>query len=212
MGVLAWWLIGLVAYLSAPKSAKASPTHTPIQQQQSASASGSSTVTQNQAGRDINQAGRDIVINNLGPAETLPGTDVTERQVREAFPFGYVIFSQRDGKWTYSPLPSDKMQFSGDWNRVTIGVDFEHRVVRWSIPDINSTNTGIQVISGRAVQDIPLDTTNIYALRFILIEGQPILCMATLSEDQRFPVFVLGARILSHEEAAAGQFRASWRR
>jgi hypothetical protein len=201
VGVLAWWGVGLVAYLTAPRTVASS---TPSMQQ-SATASGGSTITQNQAGHDI-------VINSLAPSETVPGTNVTERQLREAFPFGYVIFSQRDGKWTYSPLPSDKMQYTGDWDKVAIGIDFEHGGVRWIVPDFNSTNTNIKLTAGRITADVPLNPKQITIVRAFVFGNQAILCVATLSDNQRFPVFVLGFRIVSEDETKSGKLDAPWTR
>src|ERR1051326_1161388 len=91
------------------------------------SKSGTSTTTQTATASDgstVNQAGHDIVINNLASSDTIPGTKITEKNLREVFPFGYAIFSFRDGRWTYSPLPSDKMQWSADWENLQIIPDF----------------------------------------------------------------------------------------
>ena len=210
VGVLLWWGVGLVAYLTAPRTA-ASPTPAPSTQQ-SATASGGSTITQNQAGRDINEAGRDIVINNLAPTETIPGTNVTEQQVRDFFPYGYVIFSFRDGNWTYSPLPSDKMQFTADWSKVTIIPNFGTGEAKWEVPDVKSTNTSVHLQGYSFGQDnVPLNPNQFWIMQGLVFSGQPVPVMGTLSDNQRFPVFVLGFRTFPHARLREGSIvRPPW--
>ena len=215
-GLVLWWAFGLFVTAATARSqavTQAQQSPTPIVQQsagpgstqQQANVSGGSTNIQ--AGRDAN-----VTINRAAPNETIPGTNATEQQIRDTFPFGYVIFSQRGGQWTYSPLPSDKMQFEGDWAHVSIIIDFPAKIVRWSLPEFRSTNTNLQFTNLR-VDNYPVALDRkVHVLALILVRGQPMLCTATLSENQRFPVFVLGARILSEQEIQAREFDAPWSR
>lgn len=209
VGMLGWWLIGLVAYLSTPKTARgidAERSPVPVINQ-SATASGGST---------INQAGRDnitININRGTSQEVIEGTNVTNAQLKSAFPFGYVVFSSRDGRWQYSPLPSDKMEYTADWGKVRITPNFVKKIMKWTIPELNSTNLPTAQIISSDVENaaIPLNEKEICRLAgFINILDQPQICLGTLNDNQKVPVFVLGFRILSEEESNSGCFAAPW--
>jgi hypothetical protein len=142
IGMLAWWGIGLTAYLTAPRKAdKSSETqHAGITQ--SATASGGSTITPqvkesatasstgaiNQAGRDINignQAGRDI---NIGISESTMLTllkdkaNARDRELAHKYPLGCVLLGVlSDGKVVYEPGPhSVKLDRN---NKIAISID-----------------------------------------------------------------------------------------
>jgi len=92
------------------------------------------------------------------------------------------------------------MQWAADWDKLRIIPDFIKKSVWWEIPNLRSTNTKIQVHNGYIGQEVPIDTKQFWVLQAIVFAGQPMLMVGTLSDDQRYPVFVLGFRIISDTE------------
>jgi hypothetical protein len=64
----------------------------------------------------------------------IEGTEVTHAQLKKLFPFGYVVYSFKEGKETYDPRPGDRMKFKFDLDAVKITPDFSSKTVLWELP------------------------------------------------------------------------------
>jgi hypothetical protein len=117
-GVLIWWGIGLVAYLSGPKSnAQAQPQPTPVVQQSMGNVSGGSTV---------NQAGGNITINQGVSEETLQAAIrdkglAMHRELSAKYPAGYVILGMANGK-IIKDIKLTKLSIETDWDQWEISL------------------------------------------------------------------------------------------
>ena len=176
IAICAWWLFGLLISLSQPPKTtqKESSTSQPTPLQTSTPVPTSSR------------------------PESVPSTGIPYAKLEALFPFGYVVFLMGKGKHTYEPEPSEKLRWIADWSKVEIIPDFSKRTVRWNIPSLSSTTTAhhLQVLRQQTGGMYPLDTKRIFAIKSMYVENEPLIWVGTLSDDQRFPIFVLGFRIL----------------
>lgn len=141
-------------------------------------------------------------------ADTIRGTKFTHEQLEENFPFGYVVFRLADAKWIYEPDQS-LLEKHIDWAKVAITPDFSKKTVDWYIPHLNLTWTRFNIRLANIGASV---TTPMTIGRFHYFEpvrfggvnqGEPAMCLGTLSDNQLHPVFVLGFRIPSQKGPSA---------
>jgi hypothetical protein len=139
----------------------------------------------------------------------IPGTRATHAQMRDTFPFGYAIFSERDGRWSYDGRPSNKYQWSGNWSLVKITPDFSRKYVRWEIPSITAIKSGLRGANEYSNNWVVFSAPIILNVRILVenpacpcFDNEPCLWVCTLGDDQRFPVFSLGFRISDKDRKA----------
>ena len=134
IAVATWWLFGLLVTLATPQSPtqdaspaqSASPSSpaTPQNIQQSAIASGSST---------INQAGRDVVINSGISDQTMKEllrdkSNAANMELIQKYPYGYVLLGIANGKIIYEPNLR-RFRVEADWENWRISINpIEHRL------------------------------------------------------------------------------------
>jgi hypothetical protein len=149
-----------------------------------------------------------VKVTNFEPTKPdfIPGTRATHAQMRNVFPFGYTIFSERDGRWTYDARPSEKYQWSGNWSLVKITPDFSRKCVMWEIPSITAIKSGSQGANEYSnnwiffsVPLIPNFITLVENPVCPCFDNEPCLWVCTLNDDQRFPVFCIGFKIASED-------------
>jgi len=140
--------------------------------------------------------------NNLVPSlpqelDYIDGTKCTHAELKEMFPFGYVVFSFREGRWTFQPHSDGHLETKVAWENVKITPDFARRTVTWTIPNISYSLPRTGLSGGRnAIENtFPLKVGKAYKDPGFVILGEPATYVAALSDNQRFPVFVLGFRI-----------------
>lgn len=131
----------------------------------------------------------------------IDGTNVTQTDLWNTFPFGYTVFSRGTGQqWRYEKFTSDKYQFDIDPKSVGIEPNFSKGTVTWTIPlkgNPPAGQPGLRLEDSLARVEAPLTPkVATRVMRMHLMPGeQPELYVSTLSNDQRFPVFALGYRI-----------------
>jgi hypothetical protein len=137
------------------------------------------------------------------PIDYIEGTTFTYAMLKDALPFGYVLFYWRDGEIrSWIPHPDSRLEWNVDWNRVRITPDFAERTVVFEFPEIGFSylQDGVRkpVGSGNRVTTRPI-TMRVGDLRGLQAifhgKNEPTLCVATLSDNQRTPVFIVGFRI-----------------
>lgn len=157
--------------------------------------------TYNNIGPVNSGSGTQTIYNTYIPAPNeglIPGTKITDAQMLERFPFGYVIFNQgqdgmrnvilpRRGRWTWQ----------GNWLKVGITPDFANGTVDWTVPsDIYAEGSDVgSFIRGTTFHDtVPMDDKE-HIRRTIVVQNQPSIFYLTLSSNQASPVFALGFRL-----------------
>src|SRR5437763_9043740 len=92
VGLACWWIFGGFVALSLPR-ANAQSEASPAPSQASANQQANKqTIGSVSGGSTVNQAGGNITItyNYGGGQDAIPGTKVSNAQLKETFPFGYV--------------------------------------------------------------------------------------------------------------------------
>jgi hypothetical protein len=131
-GLSAWWIFGGLIALSTqdsqPTSKSASPVN-PANVQQSAVASGGST---------INQAGRDVII-NMGISEGTMKNLLRDKaiaanqELSQKYPFGYLLFGVANGEVVFQPDPATGLRFNPN-NTALITIDSVQRRATVTFP------------------------------------------------------------------------------
>jgi hypothetical protein len=138
---------------------------------------------------------------NMPKRDVIEGTQMTHGEVKDLFPFGYLIISKRDGKWTYEPAPHGGIQWDIDAIKKTVRIepDFTSGMVEWTFPMIRaekSANGRVAAIENNFLNlTTPMATDEIYDPLFIRFEKEPSLHIGTFGSNQAAPVFGIGFRI-----------------
>jgi hypothetical protein len=149
---------------------------------------------------------------SIPPSETVDGKQIlSARRLRDLFPFGYYVFSKKEGQWTYEATPeANRLQYHIDPKRVQIEPDFAKKTVHWKILlSAEAPNGQAFALQDNLVElTVPMTTRRgqsgeivhpVFLLPFFYQENQPSPFVVTLDDDQRFPVFTLGFRIPDKE-------------
>lgn len=132
VGMLLWWGIGLVAYLSTPKTISASPTTPPASVQQSAVVSGGSTNV---------QAGRDVTVNQ-GPSVEDVRKLLKDEMVNRAtdfankYPHGYVIFGATPGGPLIWETKLRNIKIDTKWDSLRFRVNMADKTIQVNVPSM----------------------------------------------------------------------------
>src|SRR5207244_8450709 len=90
-----------------------------------------------------------------------PGTQMTRSKLQDLFPIGWIVFSERDGRWTYEPAPSNVLHYEADWGAVKIIPDFATKSVSWDVPAFHAKSKNIQSVVDQVSETVPRTTTDI---------------------------------------------------
>lgn len=116
--MLAWWGIGLAAYLTAPRKADKSSETQHTSATQSATASGGSTII---------QVGGNVTIINPGVREETEKAHLRveaaklQGELGDKYPLGYVLLGIANGEIVYEPYVK-LFRISGDWENWRIWI------------------------------------------------------------------------------------------
>lgn len=134
----------------------------------------------------------------------IDGTKFTHNELKEDFPFGYIVFRLKDAKWTYEPEVDGHIKDSADWSKVSITPDFINKTATWIIPNagLDDPEGHNLYVGNQGKVTIPMDIGKCWPATIILESDQTqIMAMVgTLSANQLHPVFVLGFRIPTRSE------------
>jgi hypothetical protein len=131
--------------------------------------------------------------------DLLPGTNVSEQDIRNAFPMGYIIIAKRGPTWLYDFQTSDALTWELPEIMKTVSVhpDFSTGEVEWLFRKLNATKQGHLVIKEGVVRyTVPLQQGRVEAFP-MLFENNPTLWVGTLSTNQASPVFIIGLKVAS---------------
>jgi hypothetical protein len=157
-----------------------------------------------------------IVVTNAttSPSDYIPGTDWTESELRNLFPFGYCVISFTGDKWTYEVPPQGSFRWDISWNLLRIVPNFTKRTVHWVVPggwkEINKAKNIINIGYGNQTEfDRPMTYDRYYPVQIgpLRPSGDPWPCVITLSDNQRSPVFAFGFRLVPEEDERVERLR-----
>jgi len=128
--------------------------------------------------------------------DLLPGTNVTEKQLREKFPFGYVVFAKRRAEWMYrANVDGPKWDLISVLTKTEINPDFSKGMVQWTLPELSIVDSKITGSGILYEQTYQIHEGYTMALRGILIKNVPVPYVGVISADQLAPVYIVGFRI-----------------
>lgn len=136
--------------------------------------------------------------------EVIEGTKTTLADMDDAFPFGYIIFTIRDGVQTRLFRPESHLHWKVmDWEQIKISPDFANNTVEWTVPHISASlitnGTTVQLLEDCKIgpQRVPMVLGKAFPLGGIVMmkETQPNIYVAMIGNNQRQPVFAMGFRI-----------------
>jgi hypothetical protein len=144
-------------------------------------------------------------ISNDVAVKSIPGTRFTEDQLEDMFPFGWILFTGRDGRWSFKEYPTDKMRWKSDWANIEIKPNFTTEMVEWTTQPITASRIvdGEEFFflsgSGRLSSEHQMVIGKRFHLSPFRLVGElsnnPVPQTVYLGGSQREPVFALGFRI-----------------
>lgn len=135
--------------------------------------------------------------------DIIEGTLYTRAQLSKRFPFGYAVFFFGQNRILSDEVVTNGlMEWTLDEKHVSIEPDVQNRVVQWNIPQNNITSLSphVHIQGGSISMTSPFKTGLFVRSRVLFVPNKPLLYIGTLSDDQRFPVFVIGFRIPEKDE------------
>jgi len=154
------------------------------------------------------RASQSIPAPSQAPAQKDPfieGTEYTQRQLSDVFPFGYAVFFYGQNMILQKKIfKNGIMDWTLDVDKVSIEPNFATGMVTWTIPGISATTDASTPNHGGNSVYIHGDTIGYTTpIRRGFAEpaaglyygNQPVPYVVTLSDNQRSPVFALGFRI-----------------
>jgi len=142
----------------------------------------------------------------IAQADFIKGTRVTYSTLDNTFPFGWVVFFLNQGeRKTYEVDPAGRLKYKINWSDVVIEPNQLNRTVKWTIPNLGASGGSLNTSGSgnRIIHECPMldDLDFNYIVSEIVFDpNEPKICIRTLSNDQRKPVFVLGFRIVGANE------------
>ncbi|MGD1088783.1 MAG: hypothetical protein ABR955_08680 [Verrucomicrobiota bacterium] len=135
-------------------------------------------------------------------SDYIEGTDFTHKQLWNTFPFGYAIihFGQNRIE-NYEIVTNGLMDWKIDLNHVIIKPNYFEGKVEWTIPHVSATSiSGLDFNAGEMEAISDFKTGSLAAPGVLVAKNKPVLCIGTLNDNQRSPVFVIGYRIITKEQ------------
>ena len=128
----------------------------------------------------------------------IPGTLITHSQLKNLFPFGYIIVSFRDGYEAFDPrLQEDQLKIDVDWKQIKITPDFEKRTVVWEVRNMHvyKPHSRAEIADLNIRQEYPMTVGSAFLYPLGFGKASPHIHFGTLNDNQVSPIFVLGFRI-----------------
>lgn len=144
--------------------------------------------------------------------QTIAGTHITHDVISEIFPYGYGLLFVSDAQPTRHKVfigTNNLIKWDVDWEKIEITRDVAAGAMKLNVPAKIDTPEGAKggqlFISGPSGGYTQLVfgsklKTGWMALSPIYMRNKPALCVLTLSDNQRTPIFAIGFRIVTDEE------------